>query len=153
MADTERTFPVLGERGFSIPWSIVAPHAGQAHRNHGQTLERLAERGGLSWGELWMVLNGHEWGKIKCPPNVECAKLVLAIVNADELTDLRAQLSAAIGERDRAVTVANAASDLFRVWAAGDEPRPTQYPEWKVMSRAVADFDSALSTSRKDGTS
>lgn len=58
----ERRFPILdeGERPRdippSVPWSLVAPHAEQALRNHGQTLERLAERGGLSTRELACVI-------------------------------------------------------------------------------------------------
>lgn len=31
----------------AVPWSAVEPHRGQAFRNHGQTLEQLAGRGGL----------------------------------------------------------------------------------------------------------
>lgn len=78
--------------------------------------------------------------------------------SSDELATLRAQLSAAIGERDRALELANATSAFFRVWVVGDEPRPTKYPEWDIMSWAAAKFDvdnqnDALSTSRKDGTS
>ena len=41
----------------SVPWSVVAPHEAQAKRNHDQTLERLAERGGLSPEEMWGVCN------------------------------------------------------------------------------------------------
>ena len=58
-------FPVL--RGLSkdslpssVPWSVVEPHSRQAMRNHDQTLERLAERGGLSPVELWMVCHDRE---------------------------------------------------------------------------------------------
>lgn len=40
----------------SVPWNLVAPHEEQAHRNHGQTLGRLAARGGLSPAELVAVL-------------------------------------------------------------------------------------------------
>jgi hypothetical protein len=35
---------------------LVAPHEEQAQRNHDQTLQRLAERGGLSPAELLAVL-------------------------------------------------------------------------------------------------
>ena len=40
----------------SIPWDMIAPHEQQAVRNHSQTLERLAERGGLSYSEAIAVL-------------------------------------------------------------------------------------------------
>lgn len=66
----DRMFPVLwrGSRVMlaeleragcprAIPWRFVAPHEAQARENHGgQTLERLAERGGLSPIELFYVL-------------------------------------------------------------------------------------------------
>lgn len=41
----------------SVPWAVVAPHAERAKANHDQTLERLAQRGGLSPGELWCVFH------------------------------------------------------------------------------------------------
>lgn len=40
----------------SVPWDIVEPHEEQAQKNHGQTLQRLAERGGLSPAELVALL-------------------------------------------------------------------------------------------------
>lgn len=54
---TTRQFPILGTKE-SIPWSVIAPHEGQAESNHSQTLKRLAERGGLSWTEALLVLTG-----------------------------------------------------------------------------------------------
>ena len=48
-------FPIMG--GPSIPWRMIAPHDGQAKINHDQTLERLAERGGLSPEEAIAVLD------------------------------------------------------------------------------------------------
>jgi hypothetical protein len=56
----------------SIPWEIIAPHERQADINHGQTLERLAERGGLSWSELDAVLNDTRYkGRIFMLPREE----------------------------------------------------------------------------------
>lgn len=41
----------------TVPLALVAPHEAQAMQNHGgQTLARLAERGGLSPGELVCTL-------------------------------------------------------------------------------------------------
>lgn len=40
-----------------IPWALVEPHAARARKNHGQTLEQLAARGGLSPFELWCVIH------------------------------------------------------------------------------------------------
>jgi hypothetical protein len=40
-----------------IPWEIVAPFERRAELNHGQSLQRLAERGGLCAEELFCLLN------------------------------------------------------------------------------------------------
>lgn len=45
----------------SIPWDVIAPYEGQAKANHDQTLQRLAERGGLSPMEAFMVMTGRSW--------------------------------------------------------------------------------------------
>lgn len=44
-----------------IPWELIAPHEAQARKNHGQTLERLHQRGGLSPCEALAVLENREW--------------------------------------------------------------------------------------------
>ena len=41
-----------------IPYDIIAPHEGQALENHVQTLQQLAERGGLDWAEILAILRG-----------------------------------------------------------------------------------------------
>lgn len=51
-----KMFPIM--RGPAVPWDVMAPHEHQAQRNHSQTLQRLAERGGLGTGEAWCVVNG-----------------------------------------------------------------------------------------------
>ncbi len=66
-----RLFPVLqpgyrqGEPGVcypkSIPWALIEPYAQQAMRNHDQTLERLAERGGLCVQEIAWLLENTSW--------------------------------------------------------------------------------------------
>lgn len=61
-----KQFPVLhsshreGEAEF-IPWKILEPHEKQAYANHGQSLEKLASRGGLSWREIYSVINDKEF--------------------------------------------------------------------------------------------
>ena len=44
-----------------VPWALVARHVVQAQRNHSQTLERLAERGGLGPSELVAVIEDRPW--------------------------------------------------------------------------------------------
>ncbi len=62
---SERHFPILHPvqgTATSVPWAVVAPHEAQALRNHyGQTLDRLAERGGLDVVELWCVVHDKAW--------------------------------------------------------------------------------------------
>ena len=54
------TMLVLG-----LPWSMIAPHEMQARSNHGgQTLRRLAERGGLGACEAVAVLNDRRWQRM-----------------------------------------------------------------------------------------
>lgn len=48
-----------------IPYAMIAPHEAQAQRNHGQTLDRLAERGGLSAAEAIAIIQGRPWGSVK----------------------------------------------------------------------------------------
>jgi len=70
---SERRFPVLRYIGFTreervlletltdVPWEFVAEHERQALSNHSQTVNRLAERGGLSLWELWCVVHDCAW--------------------------------------------------------------------------------------------
>jgi hypothetical protein len=57
-------FPILGQRGVYVDWQLVSDHGGQANTNHGQTVARLSERGGLSWCELFAVLHNQRWQKM-----------------------------------------------------------------------------------------
>jgi hypothetical protein len=72
---SERAFPVLlyayerqrwAESGcpMSVPWSLIAPHEAQAQRNHMQTLETLAVRGGLGPCEMVAVLEDRPWRRM-----------------------------------------------------------------------------------------
>ncbi len=49
----------------AIPWGMIAPHEDQARKNHGQSLQRLNERGGLSPAEAVAVLEGREWTAVE----------------------------------------------------------------------------------------
>lgn len=53
-------YPIMD--GPSVPWFVMEPHEAMARKNHCQSLTRLAERGGLSCGEAWCVVNGIEFG-------------------------------------------------------------------------------------------
>ncbi len=58
-------------KNFGIPWEVVKPHAEQAMRNHYQTLERLAERGGLSWSEMAAVLEDRPWSQMSASEAIQ----------------------------------------------------------------------------------
>lgn len=53
MSKEDNKFPVLGKTGSVkfVKWHLLSEK--QAYANHGQTLNRLAERGGLSWEEIY----------------------------------------------------------------------------------------------------
>lgn len=54
-------FPIMSEQdspAFRIPWGLAERARSQMERNHSQTMERLAERGGLSAREMAMALQG-----------------------------------------------------------------------------------------------
>lgn len=78
-----KRFPVLSG-GMSVPWQMLAPHELQAKANHGQTLQRLAERGGLSWAEMLCVLEGCSWGERRALTDEQAKPKVLAIVTEYE---------------------------------------------------------------------
>lgn len=66
-----------------VPWSLIAPHEAQAKRNHGgQSLARLAERGGLGACEAVAVLEDREWRRM---PEAEAhAKLAALLASPKE---------------------------------------------------------------------
>jgi hypothetical protein len=56
MTTTIKLFPVMD--GPSIPWAMIEPHEAQAKKNHDQSIQELAERGGLDTYEACCVLEG-----------------------------------------------------------------------------------------------
>lgn len=81
-----RKYPIIGTNPQEyIPWDILSPHEAQAERNHGgQTLERLAERGGLGWKESLAVLMDKKFDDIPKMSEPEAKKIVLQHVAAWE---------------------------------------------------------------------
>lgn len=49
----------------SVPWAMLAPHEAQAERNHDQSLETLARRGGLDVMEMAAILTDRSWPEIR----------------------------------------------------------------------------------------
>lgn len=59
-------FPLMDSKGKPsgiIPWEIIALHEEQAIKNHYQTLDVLAKRGGLSFEEVLAVLEDRAFEK------------------------------------------------------------------------------------------
>lgn len=87
-----RKFPLLLDQcereryPSSIPWSVIAPHEHQALRNHDQTLERLAERGGLGPTELLAVLTGKRFRDVDRLPSIERYARLAALLLPDALS-------------------------------------------------------------------
>lgn len=66
---------------YSVPMWVFAPWAEQAEKNHGQSLERLRERGGLDSTEAVAILKGEPWRNIS--PR-EAVFQLIALVKAAE---------------------------------------------------------------------
>ena len=96
MGSDSKWFPIMG--GPRIPWAMIEPHESQAEINHGQSLKRLAQRGGLNPYEAVHVLLDRKWGGVVVDDSEFWLGELRNIVGAD----LRAQLSTAIDERDAA---------------------------------------------------
>ena len=50
-----------------IPMAMLLPHEKQAIRNHGQSLHRLNERGGIDAAEALAILCDAGWSELKVP--------------------------------------------------------------------------------------
>jgi hypothetical protein len=72
-------FPILNDPIIkAIPWAAIAPHEAQAQRNHSQSLNRLAQRSGLSVDEAVAVMLDQPWrrlGKTWCRAKLMCLLL------------------------------------------------------------------------------
>ncbi len=71
-----KRFPVLNQQygprserlamPSDVPWEFAETFREQAMHNHGQTLERLAERGGLAPEEMWHAAKGFRLSPFRC---------------------------------------------------------------------------------------
>ena len=60
-----RLFPIKHDAMLTaIPWEAIQPHAAQALVNHRESLETLAERGGLTPCEALAVIEGRPWERM-----------------------------------------------------------------------------------------
>lgn len=64
----------------AIPWAMIAPHEPQAISNHSQSLERLAQRGGLAPCEALDIMEGRRWGSSQaCDENEQYLLRLIAL--------------------------------------------------------------------------
>ena len=64
--------PVMhGKQIKSIPMRLLLPYEEQALRNHSQSLQRLAERGGMDPCEIYGMVRGLRWSQLKPRPDDE----------------------------------------------------------------------------------
>lgn len=63
--DTDRSLRYPRTLRWHVPWPMMIEHEDQALRNHGgQSLDTLANRGGLGPDEAIAVLEGRRWRKM-----------------------------------------------------------------------------------------
>ncbi|WP_062390790.1 hypothetical protein [Pseudomonas abietaniphila] len=54
-----------------VPMQLLRPYEEQALRNHSQSLQRLAERGGMNACEILGIIRGLRWSQLKHHPDDE----------------------------------------------------------------------------------
>ncbi len=58
-----------------IPWAMISPHEARAHKNHSQSLEELARRGGLGALEALWILDEAGWDSSRMEEHVAMVEL------------------------------------------------------------------------------
>ena len=53
--------PIIRDDSFKLPWHMIALHERQAYKNHTQSLEQLADRGGLGYAEAVAIMRDIRW--------------------------------------------------------------------------------------------
>jgi hypothetical protein len=66
---SRETMPIMSSKYLkSMPMAMLSEK--QAMKNHGQSLKRLAERGGICPSEALSIMDGLHWGAVKvCDEN------------------------------------------------------------------------------------
>ena len=151
---TQRKFPI--QNGPDIPWAVIVPFEKQALRQHdGQTLERLAERGGLSVCEVLSIIKGNGdyfdywergrvYDKAKLPDYI---RELQAIVDGDDHSALReraeraeAALKEAREEREKAQASAEASHGVYVIARARYEKAEASLTSYTEAAHQIAKF-------------
>ncbi len=81
---------------------MLAPCEADCLRNHDQTVERLAERGGLDPWELMAVVQGKRWREVAQVPMPDVVEWLKAASGEEtDISVLRQQLATVTAERDQ----------------------------------------------------
>ena len=120
---SEKKFPIIGT-GEYIDWNLIEPHRDQAKHNHGQSLEQLADRGGLFWNELlWVLLDKGLW-EIKLNSDEDYEKACRRALAHEELKQYREtgtpeECRAAMEKQTETLTVDKAKTIAAKAICAG----------------------------------
>lgn len=74
----------------AVPWDLMLKHERQAQRNHSQSIQRLAERGGLSAEEAVAVLEDRDF--YPAPGEAKAHERLMEIIGLDAMEQLQAQM-------------------------------------------------------------
>lgn len=85
--------PIMGFADIRLPWALIAPHEAQAQENHGQTLERLAERGGLDPVEAYAVLTDRHFREFQTSSGtvLRCRRALIELISASGVAGIGGQ--------------------------------------------------------------
>lgn len=142
-----RQFPVLGSRGATVDYQMVVDHGEQAQKNHYQSVKCLAQRGGLSWSELYAVLHNKRWEKIDTNDAIiACraleAKYLAPWANTATLTARVAELEGALEAAGKLRDAADNVSQWFCV-----EARDLEGPRIQALRACMVAYDTHMQPS------
>lgn len=79
---TRKTMPMqAGVLLRAVPWKLIEHLEGRAQKNHGQTLERLAQRHGLDPTEMLKLLNDEDLFPFVADPQAETKIMALILAH------------------------------------------------------------------------
>lgn len=72
----------------AIPWALIVEHETQALDNHDQTLNRLAERGGLGPSEALLIIQDRQWRRFD---ELSCERALMRLIVAHHIATVKAK--------------------------------------------------------------
>lgn len=146
-----KDFPILNSKiePKTIPAMHVYLHADQCERNHRQSVNRLAERSGLSWCELFAVLHNMPWRSMN---EQEARDGCIAVIESPEHIAMAEQLKLRMfaqhtlktdhedvkkkDVRHRFVWLNLADGSFSESWQEGEHPPESSLHEEKLAAEA-----------------